>query len=112
MFATSERKHPVYFSHPWSEDDTVSIQVPEGYELDHADAPGSLTAGGVSAYDVKINFNKESRTIGYKRTFYFGGGGSIIYPASAYPQLKQLFDVIHERDSHTITLKQASAAGQ
>jgi hypothetical protein len=112
MFSTGERKHPVYFSYPWSEDDTVAIQLPEGYELDHADAPAPLTAGGVSAYDVKITFNKETRTIGYKRTFFFGGGNSILFPATTYSQLKQLFDAIHERDNHTITLKQAAAPAQ
>src|SRR5262245_24371047 len=112
MFPTSERKHPVYFNYPWSEDDTVSIQVPEGYELDHADAPIPLTAGGVSAYDVKITFNKANRTIGYKRTFFFGAGNSIIFTRDTYSQLKQLFDMIHERDSHALTLKQAQAPGQ
>lgn len=112
MFPTSERKHPIYFSFPWSEDDSVSIQVPDGYELDHADAPGSLTAGAVCAYDVKINFNKESRTIGYKRSFFFGGNSSILYPATSYAQIKQVFDVVHERDNHTITLKQSAPSAQ
>jgi len=109
MFPTSERKYPVYFSFPWSEDDTVLIEVPNGYELDHADAPGPLSAGAVCAYDVKINFNSATRTIGYKRTFFFGGSNSILYPATSYSQVKQLFDVLHERDTHTITLKQAAA---
>ena len=112
MFATNDRKYPVYFSFPWSEDDTVSIHVPTGYELDNADAPQPLTAAGVSEYMVKINFNRETRTLGYKRTFFFGGSGSILYPAKQYPLVKQLFDMVHDRDNHAITLKQTAATPQ
>jgi hypothetical protein len=112
LFPNGDRKQPIYFTYPWSEDDTVTITVPEGYELDNADSPGSIAAGTVSSYDVKINFNKETRTLGYKRTFFFGGGNSILFPVTAYAQLKQLFDMIHEKDSHAITLKQATSGKQ
>jgi hypothetical protein len=30
-FSTTNRKYPIYFSYPWSEDDEVSIELPAGF---------------------------------------------------------------------------------
>jgi hypothetical protein len=110
-FVTSDRQNLVYFSYPWSEDDTVEIALPEGFALDNADAPQPFQAADVSKYDVKIGVSKDGHTLVYHRTFFFGGGGEhgLLFPVSAYPQLKGLFDELNKRDNHTITLKQAAA---
>jgi len=42
---TSERKNSVYFDYPWRESDTVVIKMPDGFELDNADAPAALNFG-------------------------------------------------------------------
>jgi hypothetical protein len=34
----------------------------------------------------------------------------LVFPKTTYPQLKQAFDVLHQRDNHTITFKQGAAA--
>lgn len=41
----------------------------------------------------------------YYRTFSFN---ALIFPTSSYSGVKQIFDLVHERDNHTITLKQAT----
>ncbi|HUK91502.1 MAG TPA: hypothetical protein VLZ81_13955, partial [Blastocatellia bacterium] len=104
-FQTNQRKYPIYFHYPWSESDTVKIDLPAGYELDNPDAPAPLTSGTSTKYVVTIQVAKDKKTIYYKRDFFFGGGGSILFPATTYPNLKQLFDIIHERDEHTMSLK-------
>jgi len=43
----------------------------------------------------------------YRRTFHFGKGGKVLFPAAVYPVLKQLFDLVHASNSHAITLKQS-----
>jgi hypothetical protein len=44
----------------------------------------------------------------FKRSFFFGGGGNILFPVQIYPQLKNFFDALNTQDNHTITLKQAA----
>ena len=110
MFPTSERKHPIYFHFPWMEEDRVSIELPQGYALDNADAPGQFAAQTVSKYDVRIGITKDGRVLEYRRSFLFGGANSVLFPTTAYSALKSLFDEVHHRDNHTITLKQSDAA--
>lgn len=109
LFPTSQRHNNVYFHYPWSEQDNVEITLPAGYSLDNADAPHGLDAGTTSKYDVKIAVTKDGRTLIYNRKFFFGNqSGGLLFPVASYNQLKMLFDELHKRDNHTITLKQAA----
>jgi hypothetical protein len=106
-FTTAKRVHPVYFRYPWMEEDSVTVEFPVGYELDHAEAPSSFPIPPVGRYDVKVQVSKDNKLI-YNRTFVFGENGSILFPIEAYPQLKKVFDMVHESDAHTIALKQTA----
>ena len=110
LFSTSSRRHPIYFSYPWSEEDEVSIELPPGYSLDNADAPASFGSKPISEYKPSLSITKDGRTLTYKRQFYFGGEGTILFPVESYAQLKAYFDTLHKQDSHTVALKQAAAA--
>lgn len=108
-FASSERKYEIYFHYPWTEQDELEIDLPAGFALDHAESIGSHPVAEVGKYTVDIGITKDQRTLMYKRNFTFGVGGKILFPAKAYPQLKIIFDTIHELDGHTIALKQGGA---
>jgi len=109
LFPTSERRNMIYFRYPWSEQDEVTIDLPAGFALDSADAPTSLNAGEVSKYNIKLSVTKDGRTLVYRRNFFFGGSnGLLLFPVAAYSQLKTLFDELHKRDNHTLTLKQGA----
>jgi hypothetical protein len=58
---------------------------------------------------VKIAATEDGRKLIYKRQFFFGGKDTVTFPAANYNALKQLFEMIHNNDNHTITLKQAAA---
>jgi hypothetical protein len=103
-FPTSERRYPVVFHYPYREDDTVSIQLPTGFELDHADAPAPLNFGKPGHYAASMTIENKTRLV-YRRTLVFGADGSVVYPVEIYPALKKVFDGIHERDNHTLTLR-------
>jgi hypothetical protein len=109
LFSDSARQHPVYFHYPWLEEDEVTIELPAGFSLDNADAPAPFSGGSVGEYKATIGIAKDGRTLHFKRSFFFGGGGNILFPVAAYPQLKNFFDVLNTQDSHTITLKQSAA---
>jgi hypothetical protein len=110
LFSGSERKYPVYFNYPWSEEDEVTIELPAGFSLDNADAPPPFSAGPVSDYKPSIGITKDQRTMVYRRNFFFGGGNTIMFPVGSYVRLKGYFDAVHQSDNHTVTLKQAAAA--
>jgi Domain of Unknown Function with PDB structure (DUF3857) len=108
MFSSSTRKYDVSFEYPWSQKDEVEIALPPGYELDNADKPGPFAAGEVSAYNLAMGVTNDTRTLILKRDFFFGGGGTLVFPQTSYAQVKNLFDQLHKNDEHTITLKQSA----
>ncbi|MEO8434304.1 MAG: DUF3857 domain-containing protein [Pyrinomonadaceae bacterium] len=110
LFSTSERRYPIYFHYPWSESDTVNIELPAGYALDNAEAPAGFSGGPVGTYKPSLSVTTDGRTLVYKRNFFFGGGGTILFPVDSYSQLKTFFDELHRQDNHTLSLKQAAAA--
>lgn len=106
-FSTASRKYDVYFNYPWSENDTVEINLPKGFSLDNADTPAELTDNQkIGSLKIKIGVDKSNSFLKYERNFFFGGGGFILFPVGSYQNLKNMFDEFHKSDTHTITLKQ------
>jgi len=110
LFTTSGRKYPIYFHYPWSEDDSVEIELPTGFALDNADAPAPFASGDISAYKPRLSVTPDGRTLVYNRSFFFGRPGALSFSVESYPQVKALFDALHQQDSHSIALKQATEA--
>ena len=111
MFTASQREHQIYFHYPWSEAEDLEIELPAGFALDNADEPAPFGARAISKYGLRIAISKDGRKLTYHRDFFFGGNGSILFPESAYGQLRQFFDLVHKNDEHTLALKQLSAGG-
>lgn len=107
MFSSASRKYDIFFKYPWSENDEVEIELPKGFELDNADAPQPIAdPSRIGSLSFNIRFDSQAGILKYKRQFHFGGGGNVLFPATSYPQVKNMFDAFHKSDSHTITLKQ------
>ncbi len=105
-FASNQpRLHPVYFAYAWSEDDSVTIDLPEGFQLDSPDAPNPFAANGID-FSPKLSITKDQRRFIYRRAFSLGAGGVIMFDTKNYPWLKQVFDYVREADDHTVALKQ------
>jgi hypothetical protein len=105
VFSAGERKYPIYFHYPWSEADDVTIDLPEGYSLDSPDAPAGFKSGQISEYEPQLSQTSDGRALVYKRKFFFGGGGNILFPAASYSQLKYFFTELQKQDSHMLSLK-------
>jgi hypothetical protein len=113
LFSSSDRKNPLYFHYPWSEDDHLEIALPAGFALDNADTPAPIPRAmtqNVCELKITIGVTSGSPALIYDRKFFFGGEASIIFPAKSYRALKQLFDLVNQADDHAITLKQAATS--
>lgn len=106
-FPQETRQQPIYFEYPWSETDVVTLQLPEGYHLDHADAPGGVAFTPIGTYKVAISVTNTNKVL-YQRDLVFGSDQVLLFDQKAYPVLKQVFDKIHAADSHMLTLKPAT----
>ena len=107
LFSGATRKYDIYFPYPWSENDDIEITLPEGFALDSAENPTEVAdSSKIGRLKIEIGVNKSQTFMKYNRQFYFGNGGTILFGASAYQPLKNLFDEFQKNDSHTITLKQ------
>ena len=111
LFPTAARRHDVYFHYPWSEEDRVEIELPEGFALDNPEAPGPVSAGDLSRYEPAAQISKDGRLLIWGRKFYFGGnrklgGSSLLFPTTTYPSLKAYFDAVNTQDATTLALKQ------
>jgi hypothetical protein len=102
-YASSTRKYDIFMKYPWSETEDVSIELPPGYALDQSDAPSGLKFDPVGSYFVKII--KTGNRLLYHREFAFGKNGGVYMNVAGYPTLKNIFEQVHDGDSHLLTLK-------
>jgi hypothetical protein len=112
-FPTAERRHLVYFHYPWSEEDYIEIELPEGFALDNAEAPAAFSGGELTKYEPSAAITQDGRTLIYRRKFYFGkgtAGQALLFPLTTYPNLKTYFDTVSKQDDHTLALKQGATA--
>lgn len=111
VFAADHRRYPIAFPFAWQESDEISIQLPEGFELDQPSAPlnvGSLEAEFGAAY--KIKYSGKTRVLQYTRDFSLGTNGALMFQAQSYPVIKGIFEKIHRSDTHAIMIKPKAAA--
>jgi Domain of Unknown Function with PDB structure (DUF3857) len=110
-FSTATRKYPIYFHYPWSEVDDITIDLPQGFELESPEAPGNAKVGDVANLEIRMSTTTDSRSLHYERKFSFGGQ-SILFPQTSYNSLKQLFDSFYKIDTFALTLREASASAK
>jgi hypothetical protein len=107
LFLTSARKYDVSFEYPWSEEDDISIELPAGFSIESAENPRAVRdEKGGSAHETEISLSDDKKTLSYRRSFSFGKNGRMVFPVTAYPFLKQLFETFHNADAHIVSFRQ------
>ena len=109
QFTETKRKWDLYFDYGWTEDDEVTIDLPDGWELDRPVAPKSMDFG-VGSYKVQVQKTTDGRKLIYHRKFEWGTDNKILIPAASYTAVKAAFDYVQEQDNYTIALKAAGDA--
>jgi Domain of Unknown Function with PDB structure (DUF3857) len=109
-FTSSTRKYSLYFPFSWSEEDDITIELPQGLELENAEAPAAIRSGDIALLDIKMATSADGRELHYDRKFSFGGTQRLLLLATQYSTLKQLFDTFYVRNTHMLTLREGSSA--
>ena len=103
-FAVNDREQDIYFDYPWTETDRYTISLPDDFQLETPDTPKSFRAQDVGSYGIQLS-HQDGVTFSYERNFTWGGGGAVIFPRDAYPQVKAIFDNQHQNDQHMLTAR-------
>lgn len=107
LFSAPERRFDIHFRYPWSEEDTITFELPAGFTVENPEAPAATVAtGGIGNQSIQIGVSKDQKTLSYRRVFAFGGNQSITFPRSSYEGLRRLFEQFHRADEYAISLRQ------
>jgi len=109
LFSAADRQYDVVFPYPWQETDHVTIRIPAGFELERPENPGDVSFGKPG--DYKLGMKAGKGLLICTRQLTFGSDGYIVFEHSSYPQVKAVFDEIHQRDQVTLSLRQATGQG-
>lgn len=103
VFASETRTQDVYFPFGWTEEDTLSIALPDGWRIEAPTRPAALN-GGVGRHQIALESTDAWRTMRVKRTFVYGETETLIVTRASYPALKKFFDLVQQKDAHTVVL--------
>jgi uncharacterized protein DUF3857/transglutaminase superfamily protein len=109
LFSASARKYHMYFPFAWSEEDTVTIDLPEGFEVEPDNGPVSAALDVTSLYAGKVAISSDRHQLTYTRNFGFGARGSILYQPADYKAVKAFFDTVDRSDGFTVSLRRPAA---
>ncbi len=109
LFVEPQRKYPIQFPYAWQEHDDIEIVLPDGFDLDNARAPAVVGDGGKAlGASYRVEFDRRSRVLTYRRDFVLGGNCITTFRAEAYPSVQRLFEELHNADAQAIRLKATS----
>ena len=108
VFPATERKYPISFPHAWSEQDDVEIALPAGFAVVDPSVPAPAGDAKVMGVSYRMEHNRATRTLRYRREFAVGGNGAISFKVEAYPTLKKFFDHLHAAEAHRILLTEVA----
>jgi hypothetical protein len=106
IFESAQRKQDVYFHYPYSEQDDITIQIPNGWRVETLPKPLVLDPGGHLHYEITAK--QEGGTLHIQRSLTVGG---ILYPADSYSGVRGFFASAKANDEQQLVL-QATASGR
>jgi hypothetical protein len=103
-FAAAQRKNPIVFSHAWSEEDDVTLDMPEGYAVE------SLPQGvswDVGAATYKTAYATDGKSVHLKRALQVYAR---FFDVTAYEPIRKFFGRVTAADQEQLVLKSAAKA--
>ncbi|ATC63021.1 hypothetical protein CMV30_03040 [Nibricoccus aquaticus] len=106
VFPEATRRHSIHFPYPCAEDDLLTILLPADYQIESGSSPGRTDFEKMGHYLGAIILQPKNRTLTLRRGFI---RPVVNIPVKEYPQLKAMFDEVHTRDTHVLTLKRTES---
>ena len=98
--ADSARTEPVWLRRPLTEDERVTLKLPEGYRLSRTPEPVSIE-GPCGSYQSRVDYNPETHTVTYSRRFVID---RFRLPAASYSGVQQFFHQVNKANDAKLVL--------
>ncbi|GAB5561369.1 MAG: hypothetical protein SynsKO_30160 [Synoicihabitans sp.] len=105
LFTADKRQGGILFPYPVTEQDIITIKVPDDFKLEAGSAPRPLDLGSLGSYETKLGITKSNR-IKYSRTFK---NNLRLVDQKYYDPIKAVFELVNQTDQHTLTFKRVEA---
>jgi len=102
IFTSQIRRYPVSFPYPFTEEDELTMKLPEGYGVE---APPYRRKAGLAYAGYEISSTVEDRQLITKRKLRFEGS---LMPLEKYEELRNFFSVVQKGDGDQAVLRPES----
>jgi hypothetical protein len=92
MFSRQFRRYPVSFPYPVAEEDKLTMDLPEGYQVEE---PPYRRKAGLSYAGYEISFAVDGHQLTSDRQLHLKGTQ---FPPEKYEELKNFFSVVQKGD--------------
>src|SRR5215467_9463198 len=106
-FAHAQRKYPLYFPYPFTDNDTVTLQVPSGFAPESIPAAQDAKLGTTARYQNVSNF--DGIRFVSQRQLAFNG---IYFDLDKYSELKSFFGKVQAGDEQQAVLHGGNVSAQ
>ncbi len=106
-FAHAQRKYPLYFPYPFTDNDTVTLQVPSGFTPESIPAAQDAKLGNTARYQNVSNF--DGIRLVSQRQLAFNG---IYFDLDKYSELKSFFGKVQTGDEQQAVLHGGNVSAQ
>lgn len=101
------RVHPVYFHYPWQELDDVSVQLPNGYQVESLPKSQKSVPGSAARYEISPE--SHAGVLQLRRHFAMQG---FLFAVEDYPGLRKFYDDVRAADEQQVVLRAVEARQQ
>jgi Domain of Unknown Function with PDB structure (DUF3857)/Transglutaminase-like superfamily len=102
-FEHANRVHPIYVDYPYEKEDDVTIELPEGWQVNSVPPPQARD-GHIVSYSLSVDKSGTTLHMTRKLTWNF-----LLLDAKYYPALREFFQSVRTGDDQQIVLQPAAA---
>jgi Domain of Unknown Function with PDB structure (DUF3857)/Transglutaminase-like superfamily len=105
-FQQAKRVQPIYFSYSWQEQDDITVQLPDGVQVESLPKPRENNQRVVQ---YVANVTNSGNTLKLSRLFAVDG---LMFPVDAYGAIQGFFNLVKAGDDDQVVLKYATVASK
>jgi hypothetical protein len=98
-FAHEKRVNPIYFRYPYTQNDSVTLRLPDGLKIESLPAEAKASPGAGFKFDLKVGQSANALTVDQQLVV-----GGILYGTDSYSALRNFFNSVKSNDDAQIVL--------